>query len=60
MKGNDVSAEDIKKWNEKGYFPVSCRLCGKVEIFPKKFYKPNDLQEYECVKCKSMMKFMEH
>lgn len=48
MKGNEVTRHDIERWNKKGFFPVACRLCGKVMLFPKMSYKPKDLVGWEC------------
>ena len=38
MKGYEITKKDRIKWDKEGYFPVACRLCGEVMLFPKKAY----------------------
>ena len=48
MKGREIKAEDIKKWEERGYFPVVCRICDEVMLYPRKTYNPKDFIGWEC------------
>ena len=47
-----MTFEERKKANEeKGWFPVACRLCGEITWFHKDFYKEADFTRgYECHK----------
>lgn len=56
MKGNEITSADRKRWDDAGKIPASCRLCGEIMLFPKKFYKPDELKSYECANCKKIMK----
>ena len=48
MKGREIKAEDIKQWKERGYFPVVCRICDEVMLYPRKIYNPKDFIGWEC------------
>lgn len=48
MKGNEVTQKDRIKWDKEGYFPVACRLCGEVMLFPKKAYSKLNFKGWEC------------
>ena len=48
MKGNEVTTEDMIRWDVQGYFPVACRLCGEIMLFPKESYKKSQLIGWEC------------
>ena len=41
MKGNEITKKDIVQWQKDGWFPVCCRLCGRVMLYPKT-YNQND------------------
>lgn len=51
MKGNEVTQKDIAEWAKQRMIPTACRLCGEIELFPRNFYKPNELKAYECANC---------
>jgi len=48
MKGNEVTRKDIIKWNKEGFFPVACRICGGVMLYPKGKYNHKDFVGWEC------------
>ena len=50
MKGYEITKEQTNSWDKDGWFPVVCRLCGEVMLFPKKTYDPKIFEErsYEC------------
>ena len=52
MKASEITKEDRKRWKEKGYFPVVCRLCDDVMLYPFQTYKPEMFIGYECQECK--------
>lgn len=55
MKGNEVTTADIKKWEKDGMIPAVCRLCGKVVLYPSKFFKKDELANYECIDCQKWL-----
>lgn len=55
VKGSEVTETHIKKWDKDGYFPVCCRLCGEITLYPKR-YKSADLSSYECVNCRNLFR----
>lgn len=48
MKGNEITRQDMERWKKEGFFPVSCRLCGKVMLFSKMSYRPKEFVGWEC------------
>lgn len=50
MKGNEITEKDIAQWTKEGRFPVCCRLCGEIMLYPKTYNK-NDFIGYECSTC---------
>lgn len=61
MKGNEVTQKDRITWDKEGYFPVACRLCGEVMLFPKKTYSKSNFKGWECggalsAKCRKEMR----
>ena len=56
MKGNEVTIEDMKKWKKYGMIPVACRLCGEVVLYTGKFFKKDELANYECANCKMWLR----
>lgn len=52
VKGNQVTYTQMKKWKKQGYFPVCCRLCGEIELFPSDKYSKLDFLGHECYLCK--------
>ena len=52
MKGNEVTQADMERWNKELQIPAACRICGEITLYPKKFYKPEELEGYECANCK--------
>lgn len=52
MKGNEITKKDIVQWQKDGWFPVCCRLCGRVMLYPKT-YNQNEFIGYECQTCHS-------
>ncbi len=58
MKGNEVTAEDTEKWKKDGMIPATCRLCGEVVLHPSKFFKKDELTNYECANCKMYLRLL--
>jgi hypothetical protein len=56
VKGNEITTADMKRWEKEGWIPAVCRLCGEVVLYPSKFFKMDDLANYECVDCKMLLK----
>lgn len=56
MKGNEVTNEDMEKWKKDGMIPATCRLCGEVVLYPSKFFKMGELENYECADCKMWLR----
>jgi len=56
MKGNEVTTEDVEKWGKDGMIPATCRLCGEVALYPSKFFKKDELANYECADCKMWLR----
>ena len=56
MKGNEITDADMKRWEKDGAIPVVCRLCGEVVLYPSKFFKKDELANYECSNCKMLLK----
>lgn len=52
MKAKEITAEDRKRWKKNGYFPVVCRICDDVMLYPTPTYKPEMFIGYECQECK--------
>lgn len=48
MKGNKITPNDMARWDKRGWFPVACRICGEVMLFPKGLYSKKDLAGWEC------------
>ena len=50
MKASEITKEDIEQWKKDGYFPVVCRLCDEVMLYPKANYDPKMFERggYEC------------
>ena len=55
MKGNEITKKDITQWGEDGWFPVCCRICGEVMLYPKTYNK-DDFIGYECSICRAVKK----
>lgn len=55
MKGNEVSYVQVKAWEKDGYFPVCCRICGEIILYPKEHYRQEDFQSYKCADCKRII-----
>ena len=53
MNGNEVTEKDMVQWEKEGWFPVCCRLCGKIILYPKTYNK-NDFIGYECTTCHNL------
>lgn len=56
MKGDEITTADMKRWEKEGRIPAVCRLCGEVVLYPSKFFKRDDLSNYECDDCKMLLK----
>ena len=52
MKAKEITAEDRERWKKNGYFPVVCRICDDVMLYPMRTYKPEMFIGYECQECK--------
>lgn len=48
MKGIEITNSQLKEWDELGYFPVSCRICDEVMLYPKQSYKKSEFIGWEC------------
>lgn len=51
MIAKEITAEERKLWDELGYFPVVCRICDSVMLYPKMHYKPENFIGWECGEC---------
>ena len=56
MKGDEIRESDRERWKKANKVPAACRLCGEIMLFPKEFYKPEELAAYECANCKRIMR----
>lgn len=52
MKANEITAEDRKRWEINGWFPVICRICNEVVLYHKDHYNPKNFIGWECQECK--------
>ena len=52
MKANEITAEDRKRWDAGGWFPVVCRICNEVMLYPKAHYNPKNFIRWECQECR--------
>lgn len=48
VKGNKITPNDMARLDKMGWFPVACRICGGVMLFPKGLYSKKDLDGWEC------------
>ena len=56
MKANEITTEDRERWKKNGYFPVVCRLCDDVMLYPFPTYKHEMFIGWECQECKRRFK----
>lgn len=54
-----ATSADMEKWKKDGMIPVACRLCGEVVLYPSKFFKKDELANYECPDCKKWLRLYE-
>lgn len=47
-----ATTADMEKWEKDGMIPATCRSCGEVVLYPSKFFKKDELANYECPDCK--------
>lgn len=52
MKANEITNKQVKEWDERGLFPVACRICDEVILFPKENYTEEQCIGYECFECR--------
>lgn len=52
MKGNEITQKNRDDWKSRGWFPVVCRICGEVMLYPTENYKPEWFAGWECGCCK--------
>lgn len=55
MKANEITEKQVKEWDADGWFPVPCRICDEVMLFPKKNYTEEQCIGYECYECRNRM-----
>lgn len=53
MKGNEITKDQYDRWDKDGWFPVCCRICGEVMLYPKENYKKEWFIGWECGSCKN-------
>lgn len=52
-----MAREDMREDRQNDYFLIACRLCGRQEYAPKRWYKEEDFIGYECPTCLNKIKF---
>ena len=52
MKANEINDEMRERWEKDGWFPVVCRICDEVMLYPRPTYREEMFIGWECQKCK--------
>lgn len=52
MKATEITEEMRTRWKRDGYFPVVCRTCNDVILYPSENYSPKQFIGFECQQCK--------
>lgn len=51
---NFISEEERNKYEKRGFLIAKCKSCGNIFYIQKLGYKYDDLNSYECAKCRKM------